>query len=264
MKCYYGKVADTGQAIDLVPIKANAFMDSLELKVPKQDLSSHLKAVSDTNGNDAESCDKSNKENRNKELSDVKLVVVKSNKHKEDLSVIRKKRSTNANNKTYYSPTDPNAHISVKPGKAVKLNYHSQLSVDAAHHIIMDINAYHADKKDSQCLENIVERLHTRLWKFGFLCKDLLAETRYSSGLSIRIFREKGNTSLYFACWNIQRLVYNKEKYHYVYPNGEIIPFKKSFIHKHKNSQTLMKEYRSSSIQCKGCTLAEKCLCKSV
>jgi len=55
-------------------------------------------------------------------------------------------------NKTHYSPTDPNARISVKPGKARKLNYMSHLSVDTAHHVITDIKAYHADKKDNQYL----------------------------------------------------------------------------------------------------------------
>ncbi|SKB53914.1 hypothetical protein [Maribacter arcticus] len=35
-------------------------------------------------------------------------------------------------NNTHYSPTDPDARISVKPGKARKLNYLSQLSVDTA------------------------------------------------------------------------------------------------------------------------------------
>lgn len=263
-----GMVAGTSQAIDSAPIKANASMDSLELKVPKQDLSSHLKAVSDTNDNDTESCDKSNEKNTDQELSDVKLDVIKSDKHKEDVSEIRKKGSTNANNKTHYSPTDPDARISVKPGKAVKLNYHSQLSVDTAHHVITDINAYHADKKDSQCLEDIVERLHARLWKFGFVWEDLLADTGYSSG-EVYAFLEKKGVQAYISIPDTYKggpegFTYNKEEDHYVCPNGEIIPFKKSFIHKHKNSQALMKEYRSSSKQCKGCTLAEKCLCKSV
>ena len=53
-------------------------------------------------------------------------------------------------NKTQYSPTDPDARISVKPGKARKLNYMSQLSVDTGHHVIADIRAYNADKKDNQ------------------------------------------------------------------------------------------------------------------
>ena len=33
------------QAIDSAPVKANASMDSLELKVPKSDLEAHLKNI---------------------------------------------------------------------------------------------------------------------------------------------------------------------------------------------------------------------------
>ena len=39
-------------------------------------------------------------------------------------------------NHTHYSPTDPDAKISVKPGKAHQLNYSGQLAVDDAHHLI--------------------------------------------------------------------------------------------------------------------------------
>ena len=40
-----GMVSDHTQAIDYEPIKANASMDILELKVPKEVLGSHLKRI---------------------------------------------------------------------------------------------------------------------------------------------------------------------------------------------------------------------------
>ena len=40
-----GMVSGHTQAIDSAPIKANASMDSLELKVPKEDLDSNLKSI---------------------------------------------------------------------------------------------------------------------------------------------------------------------------------------------------------------------------
>ena len=49
------------------------------------------------------------------------------------------KGSKYTSNKTHYSPTDPDARISVKPGKARKQNYMSPLSVDTGHHVITDI-----------------------------------------------------------------------------------------------------------------------------
>jgi len=69
-----------------------------------------------------------------------------------------------AGNKTHYSPTDSDARISVKPGKARKLNSPPlQPSVDTAHHVVTDIRAYHADGKDSQQLPDIVRKLSQRL-----------------------------------------------------------------------------------------------------
>jgi len=46
------------------------------------------------------------------------------------------KGSRNTSNKTHYSSTAPDAIISVKPRKARKLNYHSQLSVVTGHPVI--------------------------------------------------------------------------------------------------------------------------------
>mgnify|MGYP000262072508 FL=1 len=44
-----GMVAGHTQAIDSAPVKANASMDSLELKVPEQDLSEHLQKIRHAN-----------------------------------------------------------------------------------------------------------------------------------------------------------------------------------------------------------------------
>ena len=40
-----GMVSGHTQAIDSAPVKANASMDTLELKVPKEDLEAHLKSI---------------------------------------------------------------------------------------------------------------------------------------------------------------------------------------------------------------------------
>jgi transposase len=44
-------------------------------------------------------------------------------------------------NKTHYSPTDPEARISVKPGKTRALNYLCSLAVDTAHGVISHVQA---------------------------------------------------------------------------------------------------------------------------
>ena len=79
------------------------------------------------------------------------------------------KHSKYTSNKTHYSPTDPDARVSVKPGKARKLNFLSQMAVDTAHHVITHIHADYADKTDNQCLESIVFPLQKRLKDNGLV-----------------------------------------------------------------------------------------------
>lgn len=61
-------------------------------------------------------------------------------------------------NHTHYSPTDPDARISTKPGKPRQLNYCGQLAVDDAHHVITAACASTAGSKDSENLPEILEQ----------------------------------------------------------------------------------------------------------
>ena len=151
-----GMVSGHTQAIDGAPVKANASMDSLELKIPAEELEEHLRKVRYMSSPDRISRqskkDKSTRAQKSITANDQQLKGIKSRnkKWKEEQDERPGSKNKNAkytSNKTHYSPTDPDARISVKPGKARKLNYLSQLSVDTAHHVITDIRAYHADKK---------------------------------------------------------------------------------------------------------------------
>ena len=51
-------------------------------------------------------------------------------------------------NHTHYSPTDTDAKVSVKPGKARQLNYFGQIAVDDAHHFITVACSDFANKRD--------------------------------------------------------------------------------------------------------------------
>jgi transposase len=152
-----GMVSGHTQAIDSAPVKANASMDSLELKVPEQDLEAHLADIRHISNRDKDTFRKAKENKAGKEqqqitANDKELKGIKSrnknwSEHQNQRPGAGNKGSRYTSNKTHYSPTDPDARISVKPGKARKLNYHSQLSVDTAHHVITDIKAYHADGK---------------------------------------------------------------------------------------------------------------------
>ena len=272
-----GMVSGHTQAIDSAPVKANASMDSLDLKVPKEDLDSHLKKLRHFSAMDKEGnpirkskINKASKEQQEVTASAKELQAIKSRNKKWSKDQDRRpgagnKGSKYTSNKTHYSPTDPDARISVKPGKARKLNYMSQLSVDTAHHVITDIWAYHADKKDNQYLQNITNRLKTRLNKQGLIWRNCVADTGYSSGENYA-FLEKESLKSYIPPHGTYKggpdgFVYNKEQDYYLCPQGKKIPFKKVFYEK-KNS-TKKKEYRGSTMLCKGCSLRSACLGKS-
>ena len=270
-----GMVKGSTQAIDSAPIKANASMDSLELKVPDQDLEAHLADIRHISNRDKDSyrkakVNKAKKDQRHitandKELQEIKSRNTKWRKDQNQRPGAANKGSKYTSNKTHYSPTDPDARISVKPGKARKLNYHSQLSVDTAHHVITDIRAYHADGKDNQDLPDIVDRLSRRLWRLGFHLENVLADTGYSSGENYAYLERKGIAS-YIPPHGTYKggpkaFKYIKEQDSYICPQGALAPFKKVF--NDYRTGTKKKEYRTSSKSCKSCELREACLGKT-
>jgi len=191
-----GMVSGHTQAIDSAPVKANASMDSLELKVPEAELHEHLKRIRHISSMNREVPFRKSKENKadgsqrsiiasKKELDAISSRNRKWAKDQDQRPGAGNKGSKYTSNKTHYSPTDPDARISVKPGKARKLNYLSQLTVDTTHHVITDIRAYHADGKDYQQLPDIVESVQRRLWKEGFVWENCVADTGYSPEASV-------------------------------------------------------------------------------
>lgn len=141
----------------------------------------------------------------------------------------------------------------------------SQLSVDSAHHVIPDIRAYHADKKDNQYLEDIVNRLQPRLHKQGLLWSNCVADTGYSSGENYAFLEQIGLQS-YIPLHGTYKggpleFTYNKDQDHYVCSQGEVIPFKKVFLD--YRTKTKKKEYRGSTLQCRNCPIKRQCLGKT-
>lgn len=270
-----GMVSGHTQAIDSAPVKANASMDTLKLKVPEEDLEEHLKKVRAISSMDKElphrksKKDKSDKGGRSIRASNNELAAISSrnkkwSKDQDQRPGAGNKGSKYTSNKTHYSPTDPDARISVKPGKARKLNYLSQLSVDTGHHVITDIKAYHADGKDNQQLQDIVKRLRGRLWKQGLYWENCVADTGYSSGENYAFLEERGLKSFIPPHGTYKggptEMFYVKEHDHYLCAQGKIIPFKKIILD--SRTKTKKKSYRASSKICKGCSLREKCLGK--
>ena len=270
-----GMVSGHTQATDSAPVKANASMDTLELKVPEEELDEHLLKVRTLSSMDKEvphrksKGDRSDKGQRSVTANDKELEAIKGrnkkwSKDQDQRPGAGNKGSKYTSNKTHYSPTDPDARISVKPGKARKLNYLSQLSVDTAHHVITDIRAYHADGKDNQQLPDIVQRLQRRLWKEGLYWENCVADTGYSSGENYAMLEDRGLKSFIPPHGTYKGgpdgFEYIREHDHYLCPQGKVIPFKKVFLD--SRTKTKKKAYRGSSKICKGCPLRESCLGK--
>ena len=271
-----GMVSGHTQTIDSAPVKANASMDTLELKVPEEDLGEHLRKVRAISSMDKETPhrkskgDKSDEGQRGITASKKELDAIKGRNKKWAKDQDRRpgagnKGSKYTSNKTHYSPTDPDARISVKPGKARKLNYLSQLSVDTANHVITDIKAYHADGKDNQQLQDIVQRLQRRLWQQGLVFENCVADTGYSSGENYAFLENQGLKSFIPPHGTYKGgptdFIYNETADHYVCPQGKIIPLTKEFLD--YRTKTKKKEYRARKHVCIDCPMRSSCLGKS-
>lgn len=272
-----GLVSGRTQLVDSAPVKANASMDSLELKVPEQELDDYLREVRHISAMDKQA-KPTRKAKKNKASKDQQKLTA-SKKELQDISSRNKKWSVDqdqrpgagnkgskyTSNKTHYSPVDSDARISVKPGKARKLNYQSQLVVDTDSHIITDIQAYHADKKDNQYLQDITRRVKRRLWREGLMIENLLADAGYSSGENYAFLEQQGITS-YIPQHGTYKggpegFIYQKDRDSYLCPQGKEIPYKKTFYETRRGSKK--KEYRASKKVCVGCPMRTTCLGKS-
>ena len=271
-----GLVSGHTQVMDSAPVKANASMDSLELKVPEEDLETHLRRVCHISATDGEKPlrkpkrDRSEGDQRRITANGQELKVLKGRnkkwaKDQDQRPGAGNKGSKYTSNKTHYGPPDPDARISVKPGKARKLNYTAQLIVDASHHVITDIGAYHADGRDNQHLPDIVGREHRRLWQHGLLWENVVADTGYSSGEDYAILEGRGLKSFIPPHGTYkggpEGFAHIEGEDHYRCPQGKAIPFTKVF--NDYRTGTKKKEYRASKKVCLGCPIREKCLGRS-
>ena len=185
----------------------------------------------------------------------------KSDRTDEDGHQIRPKFLSNH---THYSPTDPDAKISVKPGKARQLNYAGQLSVDDAHHVITGACASTAGSKDSAILHEIVNQTINNLEQNNIALEELIADTGYSSGEALQYLEDKNIDAWIpnFGQYKPERagFIYNKEKNQYECikekGNRAVLTFKGTKT----DSKGYQKHiYRSSETQCAKCPLRQQC-----
>jgi len=275
-----GMVRGKRQAIDSAFIKANASMDSLAEKEITDDVERYAMELSENSENKIMvSKDKNDKSKKTITSSRKKQVeqhhAWKEKEYKDQPS----NKNTNQvdehgilirpkflSNHTHVSTTDSDARISVKPGKARALNYFGQIAVDDAHHVITGACSDYADKRDSQCLANIVDITKENLEENEIALDEITADTGYSSGEALK-YLDENNVDAYIPNFgqyipHREGFIYNNEKNQYECQRGNkaILPFKGE---RTDSKGYTKKTYRSSESVCKHCPLREQCCGKT-
>ena len=134
-------------------------------------------------------------------------------------------------NKTHYSPTDPDARISVKPGKARALNYRCSLALDAAQGVISHVQADFADKRDSRHLPRLLTGLQQRLRANELPLRALLADAGYANGPNYACL-EAAHITAWIPVFGpykpeIEGFAYDRATYAFTCPAGKQLPFQK-------------------------------------
>ncbi len=261
-----GMVAGRRQAMDSAPVKANASMDSLKEKEVLDDGDDYTDELADHD------------EAQPKKVSVARKTAVdlhhqwkaKAYKGMPKGKSLTKEESEDhvrpkfVSNHTHYSSTDPEARISVKPGKPRQLNYLAQVAVDTAHHVITQIQSDYANKKDSQCLPSLLKNTIENLQQSSLTIEEVLADAGYSSGEALQVLEDHKIEGYIpnFGQYKNSRdgFTYDKENDRYTCSRGIHLPFKKLTT---TSLGYKMKVYRSSAKDCSHCPLRSKCIGKS-
>ncbi|MGI4872706.1 MAG: IS1182 family transposase [Janthinobacterium lividum] len=163
-------------------------------------------------------------------------------------------------NKTHYSPTDPEARISVKPGKARALNYRCSVAVDTARGLISHIQADFADRRDSAQVPELVPRLQARLVANELTLRDFVADTGYSNGFNYAFLEQRGITPWIPVFGHYQPaaegFAYEPAADAFRCPAGKLLPFRNYATSKDGN---WVKNYRAAYQDCQQCPLKMSC-----
>lgn len=260
-----GMVRGKRQAVDSAYIKANASMDSLQEKEIVDDAEQYAQELNEGSEYKVAASVKKAVDRHHawKEEAYKSMPGHVDNPKQEDENgiLIRPKFLSNH---THYSPTDPDAKISTKPGKARQLNYAGQISVDDAHHVITGACASSAGNKDSQNLGEILAQTITNLGQNEIRIDEVTADAGYSSGEALA-FCEQNKIDAYipnFGQYKPERegFEYHQEENYYQCTKQGGNRAKLLYKGERTDSKGYTKKtYRSSETDCKNCPLRIPC-----
>ena len=268
------------QAIDSAYIKANASMDSLVEKDIIEDGEHYLDELQHDNyGKAIEQHDNVMKDDRDNDTitrsrsnSTQQHHTWKAEEYKDmpkgkSLTKTTKGNDTAArpkfvSNHTHYSTTDRDARVSVKPGKPRQLNYSMQTAVDMSSHVITNVEAHYADRRDSECLSQVLTNTIANLREQELKVEEIACDTGYSSSKALKACVDNNITAYIpnFGQYKSSRegFVFDKEQDLYsCTAKGIHLPYKKTYQDK---KGYYKKQYRSSAKDCGKCPLRASCI----
>ena len=164
-------------------------------------------------------------------------------------------------NETHYSPTDPDARISIKPGKARALNHLCSLAVDTAHGVISHVQADFADSRDSLHFPRLLAGLQRRLRGHELRLRDLLADAGYANGSNYALLEAQEVTAWIpvFGQYKaeIAGFTYDAQQDVYHCRAGKVLPFRK---YDTTTDGHWLKIYWATCQDCQQCALKPTCV----
>jgi len=167
-------------------------------------------------------------------------------------------------NQTHFSPSDPDARLTMKPGKPMNLYYRSQMSVDTESHFITYIQAFAGNAADNVSLPKILKHVVENMNENDIRVKEILADTGYSSGEALRALIGRDiegyipNPGNYKHSREDEGFTYDAEQDRYTCVKGVHLPFRR-IESAHKKPTILKKIYESNISDCKNCPLKSSC-----
>ena len=233
-----GMISGRRQAVDGFFIKANASLDSMTEKDIMEDATAYGREL---------------KDNEEEQSSVIKL---KERNEPDDKGLKPKK---NPSNDTHYSPSDPDAKMSVKPGKPTALNYLGQIAVDTATHMITHVQAFTADKRDSECLAAMLSHVKSNLAENDMAVQELIADKGYSSADALKALQASGVTGYIpnrgqFK-YERDEFTYHSSEDYYQCSQGTIVNYRGTYL----TAGYWMKLYSAGAKNCTGCPLKKEC-----
>jgi len=235
-----GLISGKRQAVDSALIPANASKQSMVERIVMEDASVFSRELNDNSQDEPAASEKPKDDNKGGQDKAAPT------------------------NQTHYSPSDPDARLTTKPGKPMGLYYRAQMSVDTASHFITYIQAFKGNEADNSSLPAMLPQIIAHLSGHVTPVEEILADTGYSSGKAIRALMANNvqgyipNPGNYKSSREDEGFTYDAEHDRYTCLMSVHLTFRR--IESTYNEPTVLKKiYESNISDCKNCPFKEIC-----